>query len=449
MRISVRDRRKITTVSLALLMAGTLTACFNVQLPPSTHSTSGPPMEPPPSSTPPPEPTEESTQPSVDWPDVVDETRSGVGLIESMTCHSSKSGSGFLIADDLMLTAAHVVEGTSQLHVVLGEELVPAMVMGINPVADIALLKMARAIEGHQFELSSEPTRIGTKVAALGFPLRDAQDPQAGISGFTFTEGSISALNQRVQIDAISTKEAIQTDAAINSGNSGGPLVNREGVTVGMNIAVQRFSQIDAPSVEGIGFAVPADRLQDAVAEWLEASKIQPLSNCAAGEAPEHFVLTPITESSHDQALIVTQNFTAHGTAINLGNYAEAMTYFTDDMYQRSGAVAGWSAHLGTSYWAHLNVYDIERRSDGLEANVAFWTIQDPKDAPVGTDQWCSMWDNKYQLLWNGLNWQIDSVAKNREPEPCDELLLLEQLGEAQTGYILEMAYKNYADFDQ
>lgn len=118
-------------------------------------------------------------------------------------------------------------------------------------------------------------------------------------------------------------------------------------------------------------------------------------------------------------------------------------------MKDRVGGVEAWSRGLATSFWGHLNVYDIESTEDGLEANVKVWTVQDPKDAPTGTDQWCSMWDNKYQLRWSGAAWQIDSAKKNREPASCDADMLVEQLGPEQSGYVLDWAYRNYSDFDQ
>lgn len=451
------DRRRFTAASLALLVSGGLSGCIVIEPNTTTSPTASISPEvviasPTKSVTPSPTvvkstATPPETKPSNEWADIVEKTRSGVALIYSTTCESGSTGTGFLIDDDLVVTAAHVVEGSTQIHMTLGEKLVPAWVMGIDPKADIALLKTGRSVDGHQFELNVDPLRIADKVAAVGFPVLDHDDPNRSISGFKFTEGSISGLNQTVSIGSIDTNTAIQTDAAINSGNSGGPLLNDAGDVVGMAFAVKRGNGMENPSVEGTGFAVPSLSLKPAVDEWIKKGNLRPLSTCDDSEAPDRFVLAPDISSDHHQALDLAQIFTAHGTLINSGNYEHALSYFTESMQERMGGTEAWSEGLASSYWAYFDLYDVEQTDAGHEANVELWTVQDPQDAPKGTEQWCSVWDNKYQITSDGTALAIDSVKINQSPVECDEDMLRDQLGEEQAGFILDFADRNYGDY--
>lgn len=448
----ILGRRCATVLASTFLVAG-LSGCIVVQ--PSSQPTAdnAPPGSPAagagnetvtqtPSSTATGNTSPQSTEALNEWADVVEQTRSGVALVDTTQCTTVGNGTGFLIGEDLVVTAAHVVDGSTQIHLTIGEQLVPALVLGSNETADIALLKTSRPVEGHQFEFAKVDPRIGTRIAAMGYPLAlEIEQTLRASKGFKFTEGSISGLNQDVLADGILTTGAMQTDAAINAGNSGGPLIDSDGSVVGMAFAGHR-------EAEGTAYGVPSQRVQEAVDQWRAASSVQPLASCDAGEAPDRFILTPVIDSQHDQALYVAQSFVSHGSAINTGNYEEAFKYFTGPMQARVQGAENWSRGLNSSYWAHVNVYDIEGSGDSLEANVELWTIQDPVDAPEGTEQWCSAWDNKYQMRWSGVAWTIDSVSANQKPAACDAQMLVNQLGEQQTGYILDMAYRDYSGFD-
>lgn len=432
--------RRAATVSVCSVLAVALSGCIVVQ--PSTIDGAGETPDPtPPSTTPPynpptaPPTASEPTTSSADWADIVAQTQSGVALIDTTGCSTVGVGTGFLIADDLVVTAAHVIEGQTQIHLTLGDQLVPALVLGSNSSADIALLKTLRAVEGHQFEFSNSEPRIGTPIAALGYPMAsNIDEEQRASTGFKLNNGIISGLQQVVRFESGDVSGAMQTNADINPGNSGGPLIDLQGDVVGMAFATSTVAV-------GTAYGIPSERVQTAVEQWKSASNMQPLATCDAGEAPEGFVLTPVIDSQHDHAIYVAQSLTNHGSAINIGNYDEAFSYFTSPMKQRMGGTQEWSRRLSSSYWAHLNVYDIKGSGDNLEVNVEFWTIQRPEDAPEGTDQWCSVWDNQYQMRWNGVAWAIDAVSKNQDPAACDGYMLIDQIGEEQSGHILDMIY--------
>ena len=159
------------------------------------------------------------------------------------------AGSGFVIdTKGYILTNNHVVEGAQTIEVVLGDQSrYPAKVVGADPRNDVALIK----IEPKKKPLvalslgDSSTIQVGQKVLAIGNPF-----------GFqsTLTTGVISALGRTVQTSQTTfIDQAIQTDAAINRGNSGGPLINSHGEVIGINSAIYTPTGTTA----GIGFAIP------------------------------------------------------------------------------------------------------------------------------------------------------------------------------------------------
>jgi len=161
------------------------------------------------------------------------------------------AGSGFVIDPrGYILTNYHVVEGAQSIEVVLGDQThFPAKFVGADQRNDVALLKIDP--KGKQLIAlklgDSGSLQVGQKVLAIGNPF-----------GFqsTLTTGVVSALGRTVQTSQTTfIDEAIQTDAAINRGNSGGPLINTHGEVIGINSAIYTPSGTTA----GIGFAIPVN----------------------------------------------------------------------------------------------------------------------------------------------------------------------------------------------
>ena len=161
------------------------------------------------------------------------------------------AGSGFIIDKrGYILTNFHVVQEAQSIEVVLGDQSrYPAKFIGADQRNDVALLK----IEPNGKNLATLPLgdsnnlQVGQKVLAIGNPF-----------GFqsTLTTGVVSALGRTVQTSETTfIDEAIQTDAAINRGNSGGPLINSHGEVIGINSAIYTPSGTTA----GIGFAIPVN----------------------------------------------------------------------------------------------------------------------------------------------------------------------------------------------
>jgi S1-C subfamily serine protease len=186
---------------------------------------------------------------------------------------SALQGSGFVISKGgEIVTNAHVVSTlvrgalhrANNVYVQFadGNE-VPARVVGTDPNADVALLQINPAgLPLRPLTLgSSASLAVGSPVAALGSPFGEAGSMSVGV--ISATNRSIQSLNGTTALNTFSIPGAIQTDAAINHGNSGGPLVDAGGAVIGIS------SQIASSSGggEGVGFAVPVDTVKRSVAQ--------------------------------------------------------------------------------------------------------------------------------------------------------------------------------------
>ena len=185
--------------------------------------------------------------------------------------HSSGLGSGFVIdSEGHILTNAHVVDGAQGDITVSfsNNEKVVAKVIGVDNATDVAVLK----VDVPSSALTVIPLgdsaglKVGSGVVAIGNPF--GQDR-------TVTSGIISAVARSIQApNGFSINGAIQTDAAINHGNSGGPLLDMSGQVIGINSQIDTGGQANAGSV-GIGFAVPINVVKQVTADILATGKAQ------------------------------------------------------------------------------------------------------------------------------------------------------------------------------
>ena len=163
----------------------------------------------------------------------------------------SSTGSGVVLSQDgYVITNYHVVEGAAAISVLFtdGRELSARMVGG-DKLSDLAVLQVdARDLTPAEFG-NSDSLRVGDMVVAIGDPL--------GIElRGTMTDGIVSAINRDLTTDG-RTLTLIQTNAALNSGNSGGPLINCYGQVIGIN-TMKIGDYVSSAGVEGLGFAIPS-----------------------------------------------------------------------------------------------------------------------------------------------------------------------------------------------
>ena len=171
------------------------------------------------------------------------------------------TGSGFIISEDgYVMTNYHVVEGATRLTVTthMGEEY-EAEIVGSDEINDVALLKVeATGLDPVEIGSSSD-LLVGDMVVAIGNPL--------GELTATATVGYVSGKDRSVSTDG-TVINMLQTDAAINSGNSGGPLFNMKGQVIGITTAKYSGSSSSGATIEGIGFAIPIDDVMGMVEDF-------------------------------------------------------------------------------------------------------------------------------------------------------------------------------------
>jgi putative serine protease PepD len=198
--------------------------------------------------------------------EVVDAIGPSIVTISSDVQLGRAIGTGVIVsADGEILTNAHVVDGATTIHVRLAGETEPidAKVVASDRGNDLTLLHIDRSgLKPVTFAPTSE-VAIGDEVLAIGFALDLDGDP-------TVTLGIVSALDRTIITDEGALDGLIQTDAAISSGNSGGPLVDAQGRLVGINTAVARSDATTAAS--NVGFAISSDEVTG-VLEALRAAK--------------------------------------------------------------------------------------------------------------------------------------------------------------------------------
>lgn len=161
------------------------------------------------------------------------------------------SGSGVIVSPEgYIVTNHHVIEGAEKIEVVYRDgATVPARLVGSDALADIAVLQVSGALPGVARWGNSDTLNPGQTVIAIGSPLGEFRN--------TVTVGVVSAVGRSLErSDGYEMQDLIQTDAAINRGNSGGPLMNLAGEVIGINTMIVRGGSTQA---EGLGFAIAAN----------------------------------------------------------------------------------------------------------------------------------------------------------------------------------------------
>lgn len=201
---------------------------------------------------------------------------STVGIRTSITTNywgyqtqSAASGSGFILtADGYILTNYHVVENSDSITVSLYDGTsYDATLVGCDDSNDIAVLKVEAENLMPVVLGDSENLNVGDQVVAIGNPL--------GELTFSLTTGVVSALDREITLSSNVTMELIQTDCAINSGNSGGALFNLYGEVIGItNAKYSSSGSSSEASIDNIGFAIPMNHVKSIVKSIIETGSI-------------------------------------------------------------------------------------------------------------------------------------------------------------------------------
>src|SRR5256884_2158567 len=253
-------------------------------------------------------------------------------------------GSGVIVTPDgYALTNAHVVEGVREVAVTLRKETEPvrAPVVGADPATDLAVVRIPRSGLPAAELAESEALRVGQLVIAIGDPL-----------GFqsTVTTGVVSALGRSLRgKDGRLIDNVIQTDAALNPGNSGGPLVDTHAKVVGVNTAI-------IPMAQGVGFAIPAATARLIAGILIRDGRVRraylgigaaqtPIGRQLAAEL--HLgatsgirVLEVVTGGPAQRAGIVTGDLLVSLDGVGLGTLSDLQRALTGDRIGRSSDVS-------------------------------------------------------------------------------------------------------------
>ena len=196
---------------------------------------------------------------------------STVGITTSITTNfwgyqstAAASGSGFIISNDgYILTNYHVIEDSSSITITLyNGETYDGKIVGYDESNDIAVLKIDAENLTPVVLGDSDNLNVGDQVVAIGNPL--------GELTFSLTAGTISAKDREVTLSGNITMNLLQTDCAINSGNSGGALFNLCGEVIGVTNAKYSSSSSTQASIDNIGFAIPINHIRSIVESIIE-----------------------------------------------------------------------------------------------------------------------------------------------------------------------------------
>ena len=199
----------------------------------------------------------------------------GVVTIRSLFGRAGGEGSGFVLDDEgRIVTNAHVVsddsggdrEESDRVFVEFPDRnVVPAEIVGLDPFADVALLKVEPdGFDLHPLRLGDDDAlAVGQPVAAIGSPFGEQQSLSVGV--VSATDRSVRSLTE-FQIEG-----AIQTDASINPGNSGGPLLDAEAKVIGINQQIET----ETGANDGVGFAVPISTVRRSVRQLNEDGEVE------------------------------------------------------------------------------------------------------------------------------------------------------------------------------
>jgi S1-C subfamily serine protease len=205
-------------------------------------------------------------------PELVAHVRSGIVRVEVTTCDERGIGTGFLLGPRLVATVEHVVDGATRITFKQNGRVVGhGTVVGSDTARDLALVRSDRPIRGYAFRFASRAPRLGETVTAIGFPL--------GLP-LTVTRGTVSGLDRTIPIDGVDRKRLVQTDAAVNPGNSGGPLIIPSGAVVGL-------VDLGSSQLNGIAFAVSALVARPLLAAWQVAPQPIARPSCASSSSQQ------------------------------------------------------------------------------------------------------------------------------------------------------------------
>lgn len=341
---------------------------------------------------------------------VFEQARSSVVRLDAVVCEVGGGvGSGFLVDARHVATAAHVVDSAVAITARNGDHVRVARVIGIDNGRDIALLQLDKPLDGTPFPLVAERVPLTTRVAALGY---------ANGRGLAPAEGTINGYDRKEKVGDRTIGGLVLTDADINRGNSGGPLVTESGQTVGLVIA-------GAEDADGIAFAVDATKAALLLQRWQQSPEPPPAQDCANPSVPVGGVGTA-TKPTGAAAAEIAVALGIYFEAINSGQYGLAWQQYSSQR-RRKIPIKVLASGRETSQTSDHELQAIATQPDGsVIVHFTFVSTQDPGDGPKGReDETCTEWSNDYRMVFEEGRWVMDQVTGHRgatsNSAPCQE----------------------------
>jgi len=291
-------------------------------------------------------------------------------------------------------------------------ETVAAETIGLMPETDVALLRLVEPLDTEPLAFADAVPDRGSELAVLGYPF--------GTYDLRIVDGIVVGLPEPVDYPGQHVERAFITNAATNGGNSGGPVIDREGHVIGLLSGGKNWDDNDEP-VEGVNYVVPVGDIRDNVERWSGAKESQ-VAPCDEDVEPEP------TEQGEDEGILlnvqdesevgfaIAQLLYTHGLAINEGAYEAAFEVFTPSAQRNLGGLDEWSSGVESSYWRGIDVLEAELSDtkESATARVALRTEQ-PPDGDITE---CSIWVLTYEIsLVDGE--MLINKARGGDPSPC------------------------------
>lgn len=317
--------------------------------------------------------------------------------LEVAGCEGYGSGSGFLIAPDLVVTAGHVLADSSTARAVSGTTVTHATLIGYDQEQDVALARLATPLPAPRLTFKTAPVKVGDPVATIGFTLGGQ---------LSFHAGSINGLGRKVNIEGRTATDLIEHDTAALPGDSGAPLVNTSGQVVGIHDA-------GITDVAGQRLAVSAQVAEPLVHGWShntnDLASTSPCDNIPNLDLDlDHLprVGTGDLQAVHTLSIYVN--------AINNGDYTRAAGQFVKPFDPKTLAKGS-----GRSSIEDASVQEITYKGSTPTVWMRFTSHQPAGQGPNGApEQTCTVWSLNYAMgRHNGL-WLINTVAPHQPPGP-------------------------------
>lgn len=332
-----------------------------------------------------------TTPPPPSFAQLYQRDHTGVVRIDVTSCDGGGTGTGFLVAPDLVVTAEHVVNGAVSVGLTAGGTTRAGDVVGHDAAHDVALVRASSPFDGHLFTMSTSQPQVGTQIGVIGYP-------EGG--PISFSTGIVSGLDRTINIEGKARQGLVQTDAALNPGNSGGPMMLIDGTVLG-------FVDAARTDAAGISYGVPSTVAEPLVAQWQQAPRAVAASHCANATGPN--TTTVAVGASSPDAKAIAAMFGTYFNAIDGADFPTAYAQL-DDHQHASLSEAQFAANVSSSYDFAVNILSVTQVAPGTDvAAVDFTSLQSSDQGPNGDK--CDDWTLAYTLKSVGGSWLIHGAA--------------------------------------